>query len=80
MRDLFGAESVERPDRRNLARGYAAPPGSGPEGESCRTCARAYSIDYHDKRYWKCALVKQTHGLGTDIRLKSPACSRWEGK
>lgn len=83
MKELFGkelsweeAEASIRRDRRKKT-GYAAPPGTGPAGEFCRTCNHAC---YHtcSKRYYKCALVKSTAGPGTDIRLKSPACKRWQ--
>jgi len=64
---------------KNPVHGYAARPGSGPAGESCRTCACSYSKAL-GKNYWKCSLVKATGGPGTDIRLKSPACSQWRRK
>lgn len=64
---------------KNPVHGYAARPGSGPAGESCRTCACAYQRSMA-RSYWKCALVKATGGPGTDIRLKSPACSQWRKK
>ena len=56
--------------------GYAAKPGSGPAGETCRGCAHAVNRD----GYWKCVLLRArwTSGPGSDIRLKSPACARWE--
>jgi len=60
-------------------KGNAAPIGSGPEGETCKSCKHSWSHTTA-KRYWKCALVKPTRGAGTDIRLKWAACSRWESK
>lgn len=60
-------------------RAYAAHPGSGPRGETCRTCAHSYGRQF-SKTYWKCDLVKATGGAGTDIKLRSPACSRWEAR
>jgi len=75
-RDLFGAP-VPRAPSRELVHGYASTPGLGPLGETCRSCAHSYVVQYA-KRYWKCDLVKRTAGPGTDIRLKSPACRRWE--
>lgn len=90
MKDLFGqtisveeAREIEahgKKRRRNtMAKGNAAPRGSGPAGETCGTCANAYCLNY-SKRYWKCRLVKATGGPATDIRLKWAACSRWEAK
>jgi hypothetical protein len=58
--------------------GYAKSPGSGPANETCKTCCHSYQIQSGSKAYWKCDLVKATGGPGTDIRLKSPACSMWE--
>jgi hypothetical protein len=89
--DLFGNPVVrsgartdaerKRERRREYERpkGYAALPGTGPAGEFCRTCKHAYARHW-SKNYWKCDLIKPTHGFGTDIRLKSPACRRWEAK
>jgi hypothetical protein len=81
--DLFGAPvlpplSAKR--KKYEPRGYACRPGSGPAGETCGTCAYAVGIGYHDKRYYKCRKIefRWTHGPGTDIRLKSPACKLWE--
>lgn len=84
-RDLFGNEvSVKFGDgvpkkNRDTPKGNAAPIGSGPAGETCKTCRHSYCFTYA-KRYWKCDLVKPTSGAGTDIRLKWAACSRWERK
>lgn len=58
---------------------YAAAPGSGPAGETCRSCTHRY---FHEsgsgKRFHKCRLTNFSRGAGTDIRLSSSACSRWE--
>lgn len=61
---------------KNPVKGYAARPGSGPAGETCGSCFHASQVS----GYWKCAAVKHrwSHGLGSDIRLKSPACSQWK--
>ena len=61
--------------------GYATRPGSGPAGETCKTCHHCCQIQY-TKNFYKCALMKKhwTHGVGSDIRLKSPACRHWKGK
>lgn len=88
--DLFGHPITEplpmltasgKKKRDETPRGYAAPPGSGPPGEKCRTCVHAVCRQM-SKRYWKCALLRAawTGGYGTDIRLKSPACQFWQAK
>ena len=62
------------------ANGYAARPGTGPEGEKCKTCAHKYANEMRSgKVFWKCQLMRHcwTGGTGTDIRVNSPACSRW---
>lgn len=55
---------------------YAAPPGSGPEGQTCGSCEHIVRA----RKYRKCELVssKWTHGPGTDIKARAPACSKWE--
>lgn len=58
-------------------RGHAAPPGSGPEGETCRSCRHLVRRELA-KTYFKCALRRRTHGRATDVRAKDPACARWE--
>jgi len=87
-RDLFGNEVAEearpvfgeKPKRRTTpAKGYAASPGTGPEGEACRTC-RFLVAKHMAKIYHKCALMRHcwSGGRGTDVLVKSLACSRWE--
>jgi hypothetical protein len=86
VKDLFGEEirepvltSAGKVKRKpTLAHGYAAPPGMGPENETCGTCAHSHSPGGHAKNYWKCALVRHTNGPATDIRLRSPACRLWK--
>ncbi len=55
---------------------YAAAPGTGPEGETCGSCKHIMRM----KRYRKCRLVRAlwTGGLGTDIKARSAACTKWE--
>lgn len=67
--------------RRRLAdrpRGHAAPPGTGPEGEKCKTCCHLVRVRYA-KVYLKCGLIraKWSHGPRTDIRANSSACEKW---
>lgn len=60
-----------------------APIGSGPEGETCRSCQHKVATGNSDRRvYLKCELMRKcwTHGPGTDIRAGWPACSHWEPK
>lgn len=84
--DLFGApilspEPVANSDKRKPTKpnGYAAPPGTGPAGETCKTCEH-YSGRRLSKIYRKCGLVRErwTGGPGTDIFARSPACRYWE--
>lgn len=85
--DLFG-EAIATPlpppigsDKRKKTKpnGYAAAPGTGPKGETCKTC-RYYSGHRRTKIYRKCELTraKWTGGPGSDILARSPACHYWE--
>lgn len=75
-RDLFGDPMTAPTTLHHGA--YPHLPGTGPAGETCRTCNNAtlHTIP-SGSRFWKCALVKATGGPGTDIRLKTPACRAW---
>lgn len=87
--DLFGipisteqltAKKQPRPGR-PWKGGYAAQPGSGPAGETCKTCHhRVRSRLRSDKVFQKCALMRHawTSGPGCDIKCKTPACNRWQ--
>lgn len=84
--DLFGVEaklilSAAAQKRRNadMPRGSFAPIGSGPAGETCKTCKHSYCRKMGNT-YWKCDLVKATGSPKTDIRLKWAACRGWEKK
>ena len=83
----FGVPSVA-PDkvtirrRREKVSGYASEPGTGPEGETCGTCDY-FRERHYAKVYFKCGKIVDsmdsgTHGPGTDIRKRSPACSFWK--
>lgn len=85
LRDIFGNEVSEAEARRMLKRktpqpkGYAAPPGTGPAGETCKSCRHIYRVETGGRKaFRKCALIKATAGPGTDILAKAPACRRWE--
>lgn len=56
--------------------GYARPPGSGPKGETCGSCA-CLVANVRTRRHWKCGQIQWTFGAGTDIRRRSPACELW---
>lgn len=86
MKDMFGNEVTVEEAKRLLKakskpqkRGYAAPPGSGPAGETCRSCAHYRSVNGGSKNFPKCELMRSvwTHGYGTDILARAPACREW---
>jgi hypothetical protein len=58
-------------------RGHAAPPGTGPAGETCRSCQH-YMLRQMAGTYRKCGLRDWTRGPGTDIRASDPACEKWK--
>lgn len=85
--DLFGNEVVEPvsnpPSKRKTtpAKGYAERPGTGPTGETCKTCRYKYANEMRSGRvFWKCCLMVHcwTSGRGSDILVNSPACKRWQ--
>jgi hypothetical protein len=49
----------------------------GPAGRTCGECAHHW-VRRYDKAYHKCELVGDTAGPATDIRVRWPACARWE--
>ena len=59
--------------------GHIAPPGTGPEGETCGSCKHLVRKSLA-KVYRKCGLneANWTGGPGTDIRCKDAACKFWE--
>lgn len=86
MKDMFGQTVVEskfalpkKGRKPTPKRGYAAPPGTGPKGETCKTCKHIARVQ-HAKTYIKCGLQRAhwTGGPGTDILTKAPACRFWE--
>lgn len=85
MKDLFGNEITEAEARKRMKardpqpKGYAALPGTGPAGETCKTCKHLVRRQF-SKTYLKCGLMWRawTGGPGSDIRAKSPACRHWE--
>lgn len=59
---------------------YAAQPGSGPAGETCGSCEHKTARGNVAGRYLKCLLTRPqwTKGSATDIKARTPACSKWE--
>lgn len=98
MRDLFGkdvpmpthSDPAMTPKERNrlyrkaasLPRGYAMPPGTGPDGETCGSCRHKAYNQPGAGRFIKCGLMRAvwTHGPKTDIRAKAPACKLWAAR
>lgn len=89
MTDLFHLDrALTLAERRRLhvatrskKRGHAAPPGTGPKGQTCGTC-RHLARKHMAKTYLKCALMEAvwTGGGGTDVRARDLACRKWEAK
>jgi hypothetical protein len=55
---------------------YAAAPGSGPAGRTCKTCTHLRYM--RAAKHPKCGLTKYTHGDATTIRTSTPACKLYE--
>lgn len=87
MTDLFGQE-VEEPrprltksgkrKRDETPRGYSAPPGTGPAGETCSSCKFFCRVKF-SKTYFKCGLMHRNWSAcyATDIRARALACRNW---
>ncbi len=86
--DLFGEPLTTQTDhpltaggkrKPAKAQGYAAMPGSGPEGETCGSC-KHHCIRRYSKNYHKYGLMRAfwTGGTATDIRVGAAACRLWE--
>lgn len=61
-------------------RATPAPIGSGPAGQSCRSCSHYTRVRHHDQTFRKCELMRGdwTHGPGTDIKASYAACRLFE--
>lgn len=72
-------ESALRARKLSKKHGHAAMPGTGPKGETCKSCGHLARIQYA-KEYLKCGLMHAywTGGEGTDVRAGDAACRRWE--
>jgi hypothetical protein len=82
--DLFGQvpEGNPPPHRQRAgSRAYPAPPGTGPEGETCRGCAHYCSTKTRaGSTFPKCGKMEPnwSSGRATDIKARSPACRYFE--
>ena len=80
--DLFGPVPPENQPRTTRAgkNAYPALPGTGPAGMKCRDCEHSIYKPGVAGSYPKCNLMRArwTGGRGTDIRMRSPACSKFE--
>lgn len=82
MKSIFGEEIKDDPKKKTgQANGYAWTPGTGPKGETCGTCLHLDGQS-RGRTFYKCGLMRKdwTHGRGTDILKRSPACRFWEEK
>jgi len=77
--DLFGreTEAVQNPTILQLARYRKATPEEKEAGYVCKNCRYLITVDYHDKRYFKCEWIGLSHSAATDIRL-SGICPKFE--
>lgn len=86
--DLFGEPIAPPPPltaggkkkRDETPKGYAAKPGTGPAGKTCRNCQHYTHVRSGAGVYRKCKLMefRWSACYATDIRAGSPACSRFE--
>lgn len=82
---LFGvpAEHPEPERKLNLPpkwkKAYRSEPGTGPVGETCRSCKHYFRNDLFNKVYLKCGLMQWawSRGAASDIKASSPACANW---
>lgn len=79
--DPIDRDAIMRKSSRRKG-GYAARPGSGPKGQRCNTCAHYARVSGGGGKFTKCQLMARvwTHGPGTDIKARAPACFYWERK
>jgi hypothetical protein len=62
-----------------VLKGHASLPGSGPSGETCRSCKHKAYQGGCAGDYIKCGLMRAnwTRGRATDIRARDAACDKW---
>lgn len=54
--------------------GYAAQPGSGPDGKTCGDCLHILKLRHGTRYYFKCEIGHISHSASSDIRKSAPAC------
>lgn len=72
MEELRRLLPVVGEKRRGL---YAAAPGTGPAGKTCRSCDHVRHM--RPGKHPKCGLTNFTHGDATTIRTSTPACRHY---
>ena len=79
--DLFGLPINKRPYKSPPDYAHPAKPGTGPAGETCKTCSHCVRTRCR-RNYYKCFLIKKnwTNAIGTDLRLKDQACMFFKKK
>lgn len=50
-----------------------------PSGETCKSCEHCWAKRYSGT-YYKCELTPDSKGPATDVRVRWPACEKWEAK
>lgn len=65
--------------RAKRANAHPFPVGTGPDGETCKTCANLRQRRFYPRTYYKCRYT-ESGGKSTDIRLRDKACRGWEKK
>ncbi len=77
--DLFNKEIIVRGKHYVEPKGYIAPPGTGPDGETCGSCDHYTRVQGGARAHPKCGLneARWTHGRASDILKSAPACNKW---
>lgn len=81
MISIFGDDIPDEPARVRQDRAHPAPPGSGPDGRTCKTCKhRRLQKTRAGSKFFKCFLMRRlwTFGAATDIRCRDKACRHYQ--
>lgn len=84
--DLFGPvpnQVLQKTGTRTpVPRGYAAQPGSGPQGMRCLDCRHMRKLEAPSgaRSFFKCFLIRErwTSGYATDIKARAPSCEKFQ--